>query len=337
MKWFDQVYVMSLSIRSDRLQSVLNTLPRSICDVKIWPAVHGDSTGHPSFWTSGAGAWGCYRTHVNILEDAMQRQCNSYLVLEDDAFFAEDFDQILHQFMKSLPDDWDQIYLGGQLLHEIENPPVRVNENVYMPHNVNRTHAFGVHRRGFAKIYDHLFDLPFVPGEHIDHHLGRLHEAKRFKVYVPRKWIVGQNAGSSNVSGKTRHDPDFWHDPESCARDHDLFHHPVCIFLECVPQVARLLHARGWHFGYWQTEDGLDKGVCEAVSSMDPELPLECWYNWVRREVVRENKVLPCLYHPRLNFNVVSQFKFANFIHIKADSVDEALTILERQLVSKPI
>jgi hypothetical protein len=262
----------------------------------------------------------------------MQKKYDSYLVLEDDAFFTPDFDEILPEFMKALPNDWEQIYLGGQLLYETDNPPIRVNDSVYMPYNVNRTHAFGVHKRGYAAIYDHLFNLPFVSGEHIDHHLGRLHESQKFKVYAPRRWIVGQAAGSSNVSGQTRHDLEVWHHPEACARDHDLFHNPVCIFLECEPNVGRLLHARGWHFGKWQTEDGLDKGVCDAVASLYPEAPLECWYNWVRREVVREDKVLPCLYHPRLTWELVSTFRFAKFIHIKAESVSDALEQLDKQL-----
>lgn len=328
-KYFDQVYVINLEIRPDRLESLIKRIPKTICDFKVWKAVHGDSVTPPSYWHSGNGAWGCYRTHINILEDAMQKKHSSYLVLEDDAVFSDSFDEVLDRFMTHIPHDWEQIYLGGQLLHEIEHPPVRINDSVYMPYNVNRTHAFGVHKRGYNVMYEHLYQLPFVQGEHIDHHLGRLHEKGGIKVYAPYKWIVGQDVGSSNISGKTRDSVEFWYHPEDCAQDHDLLEDPVCIYLDGPIEILEPLRARGWHVGNWRNSDGLDRGVCEAVSQLNPELALKCWFDWVRREVIRENHVLPCLYHPRLTWDLVQTFSFARWIHVKAASVSEALGQLE--------
>jgi len=253
----------------------------------------------------------------------------SYLVLEDDAVFRDDFDLMLNAFMTALPSDWEQAYLGGQLIHEHQHPPKRINSEVLMPYNVNRTHAFAVHERGYEKLYDHLFALPFAHGEHIDHHLGRLHESGSFGVYVPNKWLVGQASGSSNISGQVRNTADFWDDPQSCAIDEEMLIDPVCIFLEAPLNVAKLLSMRGWHIGNWLSEDGLDRGVCQAVACFDPYEPLKCWFGHVQREVVRARKVLPCLYHPRLSFEYVSSLDFAKFIHIKADTVDSALAQLE--------
>jgi hypothetical protein len=48
----------------------------------------------------------------------------------------------------------------------------------------------------------------------------------------------------------------------------------------------------------------------------------------VQREVVRDDSVVPCLYHPRLNWDLVSQFKFATWIHVKAETAYECQEIL---------
>jgi len=333
MRWFDCVYVINLEIRSDRLGRLLENIPTSISNVKIWPAVHGDSTGHPSYWTAGNGAWGCYRSHVNILEDAMQRQYESYLVLEDDACFLESFDSELSSLMDSLPNDWEQIYLGGQLLYENVRPPVKLNKHVCMPYNVNRTHAFGVNQRGYRKLYNHLFDLPFAQGEHIDHHLGRLHESKNINVYVPGKWLVGQDSGKSNISGRRRQLHDFWQDPEEISVEHNLISSPLCVFLESSRDLSQVMHSKGWHLGSFLQSDGLDEGVCKAMIDANPEFGLRCWYEWARRDVIRKEKIIPCLFHPKLTLDQVRKFQFSNFIHIEADSEHDATNQLKGKLV----
>jgi len=39
--------------------------------------------------------------------------------------------------------------------------------------------------------------------KHIDHQLELAHQRADWPVYCPAKWICGQRAGTSNVSGKT--------------------------------------------------------------------------------------------------------------------------------------
>lgn len=148
----------------------------------------------------------------------MANGVESFLVLEDDAIFSEDFCEVLAETMKRLPDDWCQLYLGGQLLYEIRHPPKRINEFVYKPYNVNRTHCFALHQRGYQRVYDHLFELPFHQGDQIDHRLGRLHETGIFPVYCSRRWIVGQNDGPSDINSYTKK-PVFWNHPEDVSKE----------------------------------------------------------------------------------------------------------------------
>jgi len=193
-------FVINLTIRPDRLQQFYSFLPENFGEVEVFKAVHGDSCRHPSWWNAGSGAWGCYRSHLQILERAMSEGYRSYMVLEDDAMFADNFMQKYDNFINDLPPDWDMFYLGGQLMHPEEHPPKKVTEHVYRPYNINRTHCFAVNRKGFTYLYDFLLRRFENRTWHIDHHLGRLHEQGEFNVYCPPEWLVGQAEGPSNIN-----------------------------------------------------------------------------------------------------------------------------------------
>ena len=210
---FGKAFVINLPFKQDRLDTFLRNAPECLGKIEVWPAIHGETVLHPDWWTAGRGAWGCYRSHLQILEHCYNSGLESYIVFEDDALFRADFEILLKQLMAELPGDWEQLYLGGQLLHEQRHPPQRFTDHLLIPFNVNRTHCFAVHQRGYEKLYRHLNAVPFQNGEHIDHHLGRLHESRGLKIYCPAKWLVGQDGGPSNISGNTNA-ATFWIDPE---------------------------------------------------------------------------------------------------------------------------
>jgi hypothetical protein len=224
------------------------------------------------------------------------------------------------------------VYLGGQMLHELTHPPQRVNHHCYAPFNVNRTHAFAVHQRGYEKLYKHLMATPFADHEHIDHHLGRLHESGTLKVYCPARWLVGQDAGPSNISGNIN-GISFWVDPEVLARPGWMAVPPKCVFLEAPPEVSTELRMRGWHQGHWRNADQLDCGVCEAVASTDLIGGLTKWFQYVGSECVREGRKCVCLYHPALTWDTVRMLGCASFARIIANTVEEA----EAALAQMPI
>lgn len=328
---FDRAFVINLPFKVDRLERFQASYPSCLPTAEVWQAVHGDSVRHPDWWTAGSGAWGCYRSHMQILEYCYQRGIESYIVFEDDAIFRPDFEEQVKLFMGNLPPDWEQLYLGGQLLHEVQHPPRKVADNVYFPRNVNRTHCFAVHRRGYERLYKHLNAVPFQQGEHIDHHLGRLHDTGTLKVYVPGKWLVGQDGGPSNISGKNN-SATYWIDPERIAIENRTWStRPVpTVFLDAPIEVAIELERRGWHRGHWQNEQRLDRGVCNAISSLDLKGGLLQWQKMVVPEAVREGKSCVCLYHPSLMWQCVESVGFEKITRIVASDVDDA----ERQLAA---
>jgi hypothetical protein len=330
---FAKTYVINLVFKQDRLNRFLQAAPQCLGPIETWPAIHGDTVLHPDWWTAGRGAWGCYRSHLQILEHCYNSGIDSYLVFEDDALFRSDFDSLYEKVLAELPDDWEQLYLGGQLLHEHQHPPQRISDNLFVPHNVNRTHCFAVHRRGYEKLYRHLNATPFHNGEHIDHHLGRLHESRGLKLYCSGKWLVGQDGGPSNISGNNN-SATFWVDPERLSNPvPSQENRPIpAVFLEATLEVAIELERRGWHRGHWQNEHRLDRGVCQALASPHAKEELHRWYKAVIPEAVREGKVCVCLYHPNLSSACVQTLEFAKFISIRSDTAEDAEEQLSRAL-----
>jgi len=322
---FEKAFVINLPFKADRLARFQASVPQCF-DVQVWPAVHGDSIRHPDWWTSGAGAWGCYRAHCQILEWCYQNNVESYIVFEDDAIFRDGAEELFHTFMNEVPGDWQQIYFGGQLLHVDAHPPILVSDSVFKPYNVNRTQCFAVHRRGYDVLYRHLHDR-MIPGDHIDHHLGRLHESGRIKVYCPSEWIIGQDGGWSNISGNVN-GTDFFDNPIAIAIG-DIPKSKACVFLESSIDVAIELERRSWHRGYWQNGDRLDRGICEAVASKDVLGGLKTWCGWVVPEAVRQGSKCVCLYHPELTWETVSQLEIDHLLRIRAVTANEAQQQLE--------
>jgi len=217
--WFDRVYVINCAHRPDRLKETKKHLRETgMADVEkvyFYSAIIGDWTTCPVDWVSGRGAWGCLRSHQRILEDVLHTRDDRYrmslenvLVLEDDVIFKDDSLEKLNLFMEALPEDWGQIYLGGQ--HRRKTSFTK-SDSVLVGNSVNRTHAYAVNQPTFTQLYRHISYATDYrhTHKHIDHQLELAHQRKDWPVYCPKEWIAGQRAGSSNISGKTNGDQ-FW-------------------------------------------------------------------------------------------------------------------------------
>jgi hypothetical protein len=207
---FDRVFVVSLERRPERLAAFMERargagLP---FDVEPFQAVDGKVVHPPEWWKQGRGAWGCYRSHLRIIEDALQCGHERVLIFEDDAVFCEGFSDRVLRYLASLPAGWVQAYLGGQ--HLRKPVPVPGNPEVVSVRNVNRTHAYAINgREGLRRLYRHLMDTrDWRNRHHIDHHYGRLHSTSQYGFYAPAQWLVGQSDGASDISCKAV--PERW-------------------------------------------------------------------------------------------------------------------------------
>jgi hypothetical protein len=267
--YFERVVCINLDRRSDRWEQV----QRNLSDIE-WPfrqcerfgAVDGALGKPPAWWRAGGGAWGCLQSHLRVIERAVMDGVSSILILEDDACFPKDFRERAARYLSEIPNDWQQIYLGGQHLRQNVQAPEFISNNVCRPFNVNRTHAYALRGDFLVTVYRWLSDYVAHaqnPQHHIDHRFGSLHETRRYNVYAPREWIVGQDEGYSdirNASVPAR----FW--AAASLEDKDLPDLVAVIGLHRSGSscLAGMLHKLGVHMGDHLT--GYEKtGGFEAI------------------------------------------------------------------------
>lgn len=203
---FDRVVVVTLARRVDRLEGFLSRIRGAnqyLAD-KLEPelAIDGSLCPPPAWWKTTPGAWGCYRSHLRIIEDALQDGVESVLIFEDDATFVDDFTSKAVRFFEALPADWGQAYLGGQHLSRAHLAGPGIVHGV----NINRTHAYALRGpHGLQAAYQWLCSSDrWRDRHHVDHQYGRLHQSRTVVPYAPEEWLCGQAADeASDVSGKS--------------------------------------------------------------------------------------------------------------------------------------
>lgn len=265
-RYFDWIPMISLAGRCgcrDAFQVRLTDWPFRTPD-----RFGGVQLDPPDWFRAGPGAWGCAQSHINVLEQAMRNNYEYVLVLEDDAVLCDDFKQRAVAYVNALPDDWDQVYFGGE--HSaLAGPPTAVNTDVLRVSGVERTYAYAVSRKFFKPLYDWITDYDAWQkhaGEHIDHRMCRLHATGRYNVYAPTRWLVTHSVNA--VPGRDRR---FWSlegTPTS----------PLVFILGTSSSgssmLSHMLHELGvdmnpTHIRFW--EDGDIALICEDL--MPPPLP----------------------------------------------------------------
>jgi hypothetical protein len=104
----DQIYVLNLDSRIDRWASVLRELGRMNAPfhrITRMSAVVDETTNNPVF----NGHIGCLRSHILMLEDAVERQFEHILILEDDFCFTEDIDRHKENLRRFLERSYDYL------------------------------------------------------------------------------------------------------------------------------------------------------------------------------------------------------------------------------------
>lgn len=260
---FERVYCVNLGRRKDRWQGFLERLAAidggwPFAQPQRYTAIDGKRCNCPSWFTGGGGAWGCYRSHLRIIERCLNEGVNSVLLLEDDATFCEDFcDTWERYYGPQLPQDWGMLYLGGQHLNVNAYPPRKINDCWYQPNNVNRTHAFALKGQTMQAVYKWLCECQeWMRAHHIDHHLGRFHhkqylegKAATHKIYTPAKWLIGQSEGDSNISGRSLPER-FWPAASSIAPNFETpFVAVIGLHRSGSSCLAMCLHYLGIHMG----------------------------------------------------------------------------------------
>lgn len=183
---------INLDRRPDRWQRVCEDFARhGITGVERFAAVDGNEVDVPCHWTRSAGAYGCLRSHLAVVEQARAAAWPAVLLFEDDVEIPPDFADTFARFWEQLPSDWDILLFGGIHLA----PPEQVSANVYRTVRMLATHAYAV--RDTA--YDAFVAVNRSANGPVDQNNALLQS--RLRCYCSRPYLVWQRDGWSDING----------------------------------------------------------------------------------------------------------------------------------------
>ena len=194
---------INLDRRLQRWQQMQGKFARhGIHSVCRFPAIDGNEIELPKDWAHTPGAYGCLRSHVEVVRRARDLGVSSVLIFEDDVAFDEDFETKFAAGIADLPADWDMLFFGA--LHKEE--PIRITENLARITQANSTFACAL--RG--TVFDAFIELNSNTKEVLD--INSLVLQQRFNCYcfMPHlAWV------ETDVSDAQQRLMDHWYLRES--------------------------------------------------------------------------------------------------------------------------
>jgi hypothetical protein len=331
-RYFDRVMLVHLKRRPDRLGSVTAALRE--CDwpfrwPTIFPAVDGTVIPCPKDWQSGGAAWGCMRSHQQILERAIMDGVKSLLILEDDVCFVSDFRNKVEAFLRDVPEDWEQLMLGGQHVNA-NGLPTLVKPGIYRCTDCERTHCYAIRGEFLRKLYRRWISGGDYNGEaHCDWIMGRDPEMQcKHNVYAPERFLVGQERSRSDIRGNIQARK-FWNPPQPNL--------PV-ILLRAPQGVVASLRQYGFHTGHnreplTDINSDLSKLFTETADDSEARIQrLAAWIAEMQWEVASDPFLICTIWHPEATRDLVDQSSNNPIVEVSADTLEAALQLLPKAL-----
>jgi GR25 family glycosyltransferase involved in LPS biosynthesis len=134
--FFDDIVCINLDISHDRRKHAQHYFDKLGIPGRFFTA-----TKHPK-----GGMYGCFDSHIQILQEAYDKGLNNILVFEDDflptASYSEEKLQVAIDFMKS-NDDCDIMHLGYNVLKNNLNGFATILNGKYIKKDIVKYHPFG--------------------------------------------------------------------------------------------------------------------------------------------------------------------------------------------------
>jgi len=208
--YFDQIYLINLPRRPDKLTQVLWGLDQAKIRVRVMAAVDGTAAQlHHMQDKIPGGAYGYYLTWQQVLKDAQQMKYHRILILDDDVVLCHDFlfrfDQWIRQRQKQHV-DWRILLLGATQHVQMTLPRLAASSgsesgsasrsvDVYAP---NRTDgSFAVALQGQNVFQDLLSQIDAHQPKYVDSDLLRGLYVK--PAYLGKCWVAWPNLMIASV------------------------------------------------------------------------------------------------------------------------------------------
>lgn len=155
--YFPNVFVINLDHRVDRLFRINRILQQH--NIK-YERVSGIIPSNEQFEICkkknskliSKGALGCLLSHMYILEQAIKNAYDSILVLEDDVYLHQNFDQLISHI--STAPQWDILYLGCTQHYALNECVKSSNNGFYKAFKSRGTFAIAIKKHMFQKLLD---------------------------------------------------------------------------------------------------------------------------------------------------------------------------------------
>jgi len=119
--------------------------------VQRFAAVDGQNAIIPANWSDSSGAYGCLRSHLDIIEEARGRGWSNVLIFEDDAALDTELSGKFSSYFQQVPADWEMLHFGANHMAA----PVEVAANVVRITSANSTFAYALN----ASVFDSFIEL----------------------------------------------------------------------------------------------------------------------------------------------------------------------------------
>ena len=163
--------------------------------VQRFVAIDGETSTIPTSWPGTPGAYGCLRSHVEVVREARRRGLPSILIFEDDVVFDDQFEQKFSDAISQLPADWDMLFFGA--LHKDEL--IKVSDNIGRITQSNSTYAYALRNT----VFDAFIDLNSEEDEVLD--VNSLVLQKEFNCYCFLPHLAWVEAVYSDAQQKPVH------------------------------------------------------------------------------------------------------------------------------------
>jgi GR25 family glycosyltransferase involved in LPS biosynthesis len=184
-EYFDKVVVINLDRRQDRMERLDPQLKELGIEYERYSAVDSKAIGVAPMI---AGTM----SHVEVLKNHRDQKI---LILEDDAYFVEDFNEKFEAVMQTLPSDSDIFYLGA-LLPKHTGKVTPVNANWSRQVMTTASHAYCINPARVNYFIENLDGYEW----YID--IGLRVFAEKYNAYITQPNLVTQFPSYSDLREK---------------------------------------------------------------------------------------------------------------------------------------
>jgi glycosyl transferase family 25 len=258
---FPHKICINLDRRPERWEQMRAKFERcGLQDVQRFAAVDGVQAIVPANWSDSAGAYGCLRSHLEIIIEARRLGLPNVLIFEDDAALDPDLHEKFSSYFQQVPADWEMLHFGANHMAA----PIEISPNVVRITSANSTFAYALNRA----VFDSFIELNTKALTAVDLNNRKLQTEHACYCFMPHlAWVEDLN---SDVQVRQKY---HWYLKESLVlhgsgMDHMLTATAVIITHKSDVDVQNLLFLKAFYQKYLP---GIEVVMREEEASHDRE------------------------------------------------------------------